>query len=219
MDAMVTSAKKVGINSVVCMETDGWLGDMIYAARESYFLENLEGDARVDNVIARLPRQGEASLSGYSYGAVVAARAAVKYLEDNPAAKLDSLVLIGSPVVRDGELDAALHALRKQGRIDKLIAADIASDPFSSPYMFLLPVVDFAKQLVTMQGDAPHFSFAHDTKKSDLLRAKLWGSVAAAIADMEEAKKGRAKGDESGLFRRVVIHPEIWKEESHDLDL
>jgi hypothetical protein len=60
------------------------------------------------------------NLGGFSYGSVVAAQAAIMFLQENPGAKIDNLILIGSTVDTKSELYQQLESYQKSGAIGQI---------------------------------------------------------------------------------------------------
>jgi RHS repeat-associated protein len=121
----------------------------------------------IDNLAAGEQR----NISGYSFGAVVAAQAAL--LVADAGYQVDNLILIGAPISTESDL---YKALSSNANIKNIIRVDIPNDPFSNPES-LTPgdgVVGFAKgvmQFMEMGDNIPHFKYARP--ENDAERAQL----------------------------------------------
>jgi RHS repeat-associated protein len=60
------------------------------------------------------------NVCGYSFGSVVGAQATIMLMMNNPDARIDNLILIGSPIDLDGQLYKELEKCKSQGRIGSI---------------------------------------------------------------------------------------------------
>jgi pimeloyl-ACP methyl ester carboxylesterase len=124
------------------------------------------------------------NLSGYSYGSVLMAQAAIKMLSDGDVKKVDNLVLIGSPINPNSELGKELNRLEKEGKIGKVIYKSSEGDNavgLASKRGFVrkLSIAEIFNSGRTGNYDTGHLKFAgpKDNKKSNQERDRIANEI------------------------------------------
>jgi len=102
------------------------------------------------------------NLSGYSFGSVAVAQAAIQLADDG--IMIDNLILIGSPVSVGSELYGKLLEYQESGKIGQIIRNDIEGDLLSNP----TDILEFLQGGVQNSGvDGPHFDLARPGKETN----------------------------------------------------
>lgn len=95
------------------------------------------------------------NLTGYSYGSVVQAQAALLLADEGYV--IDNLILIGAPISEDSDLYKKLLKYEEEGKIGQVIRKDFEGDYLSNP-TGALDILKGARQNATPDG--PHFDMA-----------------------------------------------------------
>jgi RHS repeat-associated protein len=110
----------------------------------------------VADLISNPLEEGEQlNLTGYSFGSIAVAQAALQLADDGYV--IDNLILVGSPISGDSELYTKLLEYQKAGKIGQIIRNDIEGDKLSNPSSEL----EFIQGAAQNSGvNGPHFDLA-----------------------------------------------------------
>lgn len=123
-------------------------------------------------VTAPLPSKGRLNFVGYSWGAVVASRAALYYAKKG--VKVGTLALIGAPINY-----SLLIAAKSHPNIDHVIVEDLTAygDPIFAGMSDAAIIKSVGKLMVQMPKSTGHFYYAGQDKKGAERRANLVRSL------------------------------------------
>jgi hypothetical protein len=116
----------------------------------------------------------EFNVCGYSFGSVVGSQAAIMFLKNKPEARIDNLILIGSPIDTKSDLYKELLKLKENGRIGEIYYLYTPGDPVvgaaGKSYKEQKEIWGKTMSDAISGGDNPHLYFGDDGEKGSETR-------------------------------------------------